>query len=177
MKRSLLLALGISLIGVIVLATPLHAQDKTDSKRSVVAQTTEWQKLKTLVGQWEGVVDEGGKSVATTLEVRMTGDGSAIMHVMGKDTPDEMVTMFHPDGKRLLATHYCAEHNQPRMALLPAKESNQVAFDFVDGTNIAPGDQHIKSVVITFIDADHHQEAWTSSASPASAVFNYTRKK
>jgi hypothetical protein len=47
----------------------------------------------------------------------------------------------------------------------------------VDGTNIAPGDQHIKSVVITFIDADHHQEAWTSSASPASAVFNYTRKK
>jgi hypothetical protein len=176
MKRSASLVFASPLLGVFVLATPLLAQD-TARKRSVVPETPEWQQLKTLVGQWEGAVDENGKSVVATLEVRMTGDGSAIMHVMAKDTPYEMVTMFHPDGKRLLATHYCAEHNQPRMALLPAKESNQVAFDFVDGTNIAAGDPHITSVVITFIDADHHREAWTSSDSPTAAVFDYTRKK
>lgn len=177
MTRWLLSTLVTSFLGFVALAVPLHAQEKTDRKPSVVAQTPEWEKLKTLVGQWEGSVDEGGKSVAATLEVRLTGDGSAIMHVMGKDTPYEMVTMFHPDGRRLLATHYCAEHNQPRMALLPSKDPNQVAFDFVDGTNISPGDQHIKGVVITFIDADHHQEAWTSSDAPTAAVFKYTRKK
>ena len=107
----------------------------------------------------------------------MTGGGSAIMHVMDKGGPYEMVTMIHPDGKRLLATHYCAARNQPRMALVPSAAANQVAFSFVDGTNIAPGEEHMRSVVFTFTDADHHEEAWTSSGSPTAAVFKYARKK
>lgn len=99
------------------------------------------------------------------------------MRVPGKDSPYEMVTMIHPDGKRLLATHYCAAHNQPRMALVPSKAANQVAFDFIDGTNIAPGEEHMRGVVFTFTDADHHDEAWTSSGSPTPAVFKFARKK
>jgi hypothetical protein len=148
-----------------------------EMKMSAVPQTPEWQRLKTLVGNWEGTVDMEGKPMTATVEVRMTGDGSAIMHVMDKGGPHEMVTMIHPDGKRLLATHYCAAHNQPRMALVPAAEANQVAFSFVDGTNIGPGEEHMRGVVFTFVDADHHEEAWTSSGSPTAAVFKYARKK
>jgi hypothetical protein len=146
-------------------------------KASVVPQTPEWQKLKSLVGQWEGSMEESGQKMPATAEVRMTGDGSAIMHILDKDGPYEMVTMIHPDGKRLLATHYCAAHNQPRMAMVPAKAPNQIAFQFVDGTNIGPGETHMTGVVFTFIDADHHDEAWTSSAGSGPAVFKYTRKK
>jgi hypothetical protein len=146
-------------------------------KMSAVPQTPEWQKLKTLVGSWEGTMEEGGQSMPATAEVRMTGDGSAIMHVLGKDSPYEMVTMIHPDGKRLLATHYCAAHNQPRMALVPSKAANQVSFNFVDGTNIAPGDEHMRGVVFTFSDADHHEEWWTSSGSAKPAIFKFARKK
>jgi hypothetical protein len=146
-------------------------------KMSTVPQTPEWQRLKTLVGSWEGTMDEGGQTMPATVEVRMTGDGSAIMHVLGKDGPYEMVTMIHPDGKRLLATHYCAAHNQPRMALVPSKAANQVAFSFIDGTNIAPGDEHMRSVVFTFTDADHHEEWWTSSGSAKPAIFKFARKK
>ena len=163
------------IVGVFTAALP--AQDKGMDKSSVVAQTPEWQKLKSLVGQWEGSMDAGGQQLPTKVEIRLTGDGSAIMHVMDKDGPYEMVTMIHPDGKRLMATHYCAAHNQPRMAMVPAKAPNQVAFDFVDGTNIAPGDTHMKGVVFTFTDADHHEEAWTSTAGPAPTIFKYARKK
>jgi hypothetical protein len=148
-----------------------------EMKMSAVPQTPEWQRLKTLVGNWEGTVEMDGKPMAATVEVRMTGDGSAIMHVMDKGGPHEMVTMIHPDGKRLLATHYCAAHNQPRMALVPSSAANKVAFSFVDGTNIGPGEEHMRSVVFTFVDADHHEEAWTSSGSPAAAVFKYARRK
>jgi hypothetical protein len=176
MKRVLLSCLVVLLVGIVGIAVPAQ-EKKAGMGTSAVPQTPEWQKLRTLVGQWEGFVDQGGKQVPTKVEVRMTGDGSAIMHLMGKDSPYEMVTMFHPDGKRLLATHYCAEHNQPRMALVPSKAPNQVAFEFVDGTNIAPGDGHMKGVVITFVDADHHEEAWTHSAGPEPAVFKYSRKK
>jgi hypothetical protein len=96
---------------------------------------------------------------------------------MGKDGPYEMVTMIHPDGKRLLATHYCAAHNQPRMAMVPSKAANQIAFQFVDGTNIAAGEVYMKGVAFTFIDADHHEEAWTDSASAAPMIFRFVRKK
>jgi len=168
---------SLMIVVVVALVPFAAAQEKGEGPKSVVAQTPEWQKLKTLVGEWEGFMEMEGQKIPAKVEVRMTGDGSAIMHVMDKDGPYEMVTMFHPDGKRVLATHYCAAHNQPRMALVPSKAANQVAFDFVDGTNIAPGDGHMKGVVITFVDGDHHDEAWTHSGGPGAAIFKYTRKK
>jgi hypothetical protein len=176
MKHVRLPVVAFLLVGVVALGA--QAQNKAPAmKASAVPNTPEWQKLKSLVGSWEGYMEEGGTKAPATVDVRLTGDGSAIQHTMARDTPMEMVTMFHPDGKRLLATHYCAAHNQPRMALVPSKAPNQVAFKFLDGTNITPGDTHITSVVITFIDADHHDEAWSSSDASAPTVFKYTRKK
>ncbi|HEY3381055.1 MAG TPA: hypothetical protein VGK32_04760 [Vicinamibacterales bacterium] len=180
MKRVVIV--GIAVLALTTLASAPRAQDKGASGMSVrpVAQTPEWQKLRTLVGEWDGSMEEGGKKLAAHVDVRMTGDGSAVMHVLGRDTPHEMVTMFHPDGQRLLATHYCAAHNQPRMELIKAPAANQVAFEFVDGTNIGPGDGHMKRLVITFTDPDHHDEAWTSEVGGKdmpTAVFSFTRKK
>jgi hypothetical protein len=176
MKHVRLPFVALLLVGVVALAG--QAQDKAPAmKASAVPDTPEWQKLKSLVGNWEGLIEEGGKKTPATVDVRVTGDGSAIMHTMARDTPMEMVTMFHPDGKRLLATHYCAAHNQPRMALVSSKAPNQVAFNFVDGTNITAGDTHITGVVITFLDADHHDEAWSATGSAEPTVFKYTRKK
>ena len=176
-RRRTLFAL---LLAAAVGASGIQAQPQEKAaamKMSAVPQSPEWQRLKTLAGNWEGTMEEGGQTMPASVEVRMTGDGSAIMHILGKDSPYEMVTMIHPDGKRLLATHYCAAHNQPRMALVPSTAANQVAFSFVDGTNIAPGDQHMRNVVFTFVDADHHEEAWTSSGSAKPALFKFTRKK
>ncbi|HSK11435.1 MAG TPA: hypothetical protein VK911_17755 [Vicinamibacterales bacterium] len=147
---------------------------------SAVAQTPEWQQIKSLVGHWEGFFEMDGKKMPAVVEVRLTGDGSAVMHIMDKDGPHEMVTMFHPDGDRLLATHYCAAHNQPRMALVKGSTPNRIAFDFVDGTNIKPGDTHMKGLVITITDADHHDETWTSLVDGKETpplTFRYTRKK
>jgi hypothetical protein len=175
MTRSIRFCVVLAVGGFVAAAAIAAGQD--EGKKSVVPQTAEWKKLTSLVGQWEGVIEDGGKQTPAALEVRMTGDGSAIMHVMGKDTQYEMVTMIHPDGKRLLATHYCAAHNQPRMAMVPAKAPNQIAFQFGDGTNIGPGEGYMKGVVFTFTDADHHVEEWTHSAGPGAAVFKYTRKK
>jgi hypothetical protein len=160
-----------------IAAATVLAADKGEEKKSVVPQTAEWKKLTSLVGEWESVTDMNGKPMATKLEIRMTGDGSAIMHLMAEGTPYEMITMIHPDRKRILATHYCAAHNQPRMAMIPSKAPNQISFEFVDGTNIGPGDGYMKGIVFTFIDADHHNEAWTYSSSNTASVFKYTRKK
>ena len=169
-------------LGLVVgAASVTGAQEKQPAyKISAVAQTPEWQAIKSLAGNWEGLAEGDAKKTPGTVEMRVTGDGSAVMHVMNKDRNTEMVTMFHPDGDRLLATHYCAAHNQPRMALVKGQAPNQIRFEFVDGTNISPGDLHMQRLVITIVDADHHDETWTSVADGKempSAVFRYTRKK
>src|SRR5512144_2816430 len=169
-----------ALMACVSMCAVVSAQQKSEPKMSVVADTPEWQKLRALVGEWEGVSEVDGKRMPITVEMRMTGDGSAVMHVMAKGTPYEMVTMFHQDGRRLLATHYCAAHNQPRMALVTPAVPNRLAFAFVDGTNIAPGDTHMKRLVMTIKDADHHDEAWTSATGGKETppmVFSFTRKK
>ena len=179
MKRTFAL-IAAALVVVAAAAAARPQQNQPAVKMSTVAQTPEWAQLQSLAGEWEGFAEIDGKKTPATVEVRVTGDGSALMHVMGRGTPHEMVTMIHPDGKRVLATHYCAAHNQPRMAMTKAPGANQVAFEFVDGTNIAAGDLHMKRLVITFKDASHHVEEWTSVQGGKEyppAVFSYARKK
>ncbi len=141
-----------------------------------VPETSAWKSLQTLVGNWDGKFSEGGKESTSTLEVRATGDGSALMHWMGKGTPYEMVTMFHPNLDELLATHYCAAHNQPRMKLVSATEKRLV-FEFKDGTNIGPHDGHMSGVAINLIDANHHDEEWSyeQDGKRSTSVFHFTR--
>ena len=125
----------VGLAGLILLAACVaFGQEEQKSK---IQSTPQWEKMKTLDGQWEGTVAEDKEKKPVTENIRMTGDGSAIMHVMGKDTPHEMVTMFHRDDGALVATHYCAAMNQPRMRFVgPAKAPDRLDFTFVDGTNL-----------------------------------------
>ena len=179
MKRVVMVSALVSVLaGAAEVATAQEKQNK--AQVSTVAQTPEWQAIKALVGVWEGLVEFDGKKVPTSVEMRLTGDGSAVIHVLDKGTPHEMVTMFHPDGERLLATHYCSAHNQPRMALVKGASASQLVFEFVDGTNIRPGDEHMQRLVLTITDADHHDETWTSGSDGKGGppmTFSYTRKK
>ncbi len=141
-----------------------------------VPDTPAWKSLQTLVGQWSGTTKKNGKDMATHLEVRRTGDGSALMHWMDEGTPHEMVTMFHPDMDELLATHYCAAHNQPRMKLVSASPARLV-FEYKDGTNIGPHDGHMTAVAIVFLDGNHHDEEWSyeQDGKRSTTVFHYAR--
>jgi hypothetical protein len=120
----------------------------------------QFDELKKLVGKWEGTMEGGMKATA---EFRMTGGGSAIMQILGKDSPYEMVTMFTMEGDRVLATHYCAAHNQPRMESASGAAGNTLEFKYLDGTNVHPDDVHMENVKMTIQDADHHTEVWTSN--------------
>jgi hypothetical protein len=89
----------------------------------------------------------------------MTAGGSALMSEIHGHGPENMVTMFHMDGDRLLMTHYCGAGNQPRMKVISA-DAKSVSFEFFDGTNIGPGDGHMQHVTFTEPDPDHHVEEW-----------------
>ena len=115
-----------------------------------------FEKLKSLEGSWAGKAE--GRSLTVTF--RVTSGGSAIMsEIQG---PENMISMFHLDGDRLMMTHYCATGNQPRMVGTMSPDGKTVTFNFLDATNVLssqPG--HMEGVVVTIIDANHHTEEWS----------------
>jgi hypothetical protein len=113
--------------------------------------------LKGLEGNWSGK-NQQGRPIQVTF--RLTAGGSALMSETLGRGPENMITMFHMDGDRLLMTHYCGAGNQPRMKVIGA-DAKSVSFEFMDGTNIAPGDGHMQRVTFTQPDASHHIEEWT----------------
>lgn len=153
-------AMTIGLFGVFLLGPGLAGAQDHEMHMSKVAGTPQWESITALVGEWDGYTTEAGKKHPTHVAIRMTGDGSAVMHVIDAGTPHEMVTMFHMDGDVLMATHYCSAHNQPRFVAASSTDPARVVFEFKDGTNIRPGDGHMGRLAITIVDADHHTEEW-----------------
>jgi len=160
---------------LLALAPALLGEDK-----SAMAPNASFDKMKTLDGAWAGTMLEGGKEYPATTRFMMVSDGSALMSWLGEGTSDEMVTIFHMDGARLMATHYCSAHNQPRMVATPGRDPNRVVFDFKDGTNIGPNDGHMQAVAFIFDGPDHHIEEWTyldNHGKLSTGRFDFRRKK
>lgn len=164
-----LAGLGISLLLVIVSATLLLAQS---------GPLGAFEKIKSLTGEWTGKMSGG---MAATSSFRVTAGGSAVMQMLGEGTDMEMPTLFHMDGDRLMATHYCAAKNQPRMVFVPAgSDGNTLKFDFLDVTNLRnPEDGHMRRVAFTFIDKDHFRQEWTyrEKGKESAESFDFVRKQ
>ena len=113
-------------------------------------------KLKSLEGNWSGKTSEGQP---VQVSYRVTSGGSALMgEIQGKE---DMISMFHMDGDRLLMTHYCGTGNQPRMSATASPDGKTITFNYVDATNLLssqPG--HMERMVVTLIDANHYTEEW-----------------
>lgn len=116
--------------------------------------------LKSLQGNWQGE-DSLGHPVKATF--RLTGKGSALMsEYMEPDQNEDMISMFHVDGDRLLMTHYCSAGNQPRMNATPSPHGKTITFDFADATNLPSLEAgHMRRLVIKSLGPNHHTEEWT----------------
>ena len=138
------------------------------------AAPAEWNRMKSLVGAWKGTAE--GKPVSVTYA--LVSNGTALMETLDGDHDTTMITMYAPDGASLLATHYCAAGNQPRMRATGSPDGRSLAFGFVDVSGA--GTEVMRRLVVTFVDADHFRQTWTSRAADGrehSSVFEYTRVK
>ena len=135
------------LIAAITLASTF-ALAQTDTQKAFAT-------LKSMPGTWQGSSPEGPVKVT----FKVTAGGSAVMsEILGKE---DMISMFHMDGDRLLMTHYCAVGNQPRMAASVSPDGKTFTFTYVDATNLsAPDAGHMQQMILTVIDQNHHTEEW-----------------
>jgi hypothetical protein len=150
-------------------AAPTMAQSKAQAS---------FDKLKTLVGQWEGALAGSTSKVS----YRLVSNGSVLEETMQNGPEDTMITIYHLDGDRLMVTHYCGAGNQPRMVAAPdTANPNVIAFKFLDVTNLSetqPG--HMRDLVLTLVDKDHLTQQWTwhtPAKEEKMELFKFTRKK
>ena len=99
-----------------------------------------FERLKSLVGSWEAKTDKG---IVIRVSYRMIAGESALVQSYVTPSGRETLTIFHPDGPRLLATHYCGQGNQPRLKLDAASTAERLVFTFVDATNLTAGAAHL----------------------------------
>lgn len=139
--------------------------------------STGFDKLKSLVGEWEGKTASGNTVRAS---YKLVSAGTSLMETLAPAGEADMVTLYHSDGDRLMLTHYCAADNQPRMRAEKGGEPNTLSFSFVDATNLASAaGGHMHKLVLAFKDNDHFSQTWTwrEKGQDRDEVFHFTRKK
>lgn len=149
MKKHLLLA-------SLLLAAP--AVYGATSDPATIDAKAAFDRLRTLVGEWEAKTDNG-KAIHITYEL-IAGGSALVEREVVENMP--METVYHLDGSRLLLTHYCMLGNHPRMQARkfdPA--TGELAFEFLDVTNLAdPGAAHMHNVMMRIADKDHLMSQW-----------------
>ncbi len=133
--------------------------------------------IKTLAGEWEGVVETdfpGAKKAfeengggRLRISMKVTSRGNVLVHEFQQlNTPldaskyDHPVTMFYVDQDKLNLVHYCDAGNRPRMTAKSSPDGKTIEFTFAD---LSGSDKygHMNHAIFTIIDKDHHIEAWT----------------
>ncbi|HVP66232.1 MAG TPA: hypothetical protein VMT17_03105 [Anaeromyxobacteraceae bacterium] len=138
------------------------------------------EKLKSLSGEWQGTAHPAGdgKAVPTVATIKVVSAGSAVMLVTDPGGPHEMVTLFHADDGPILATHYCAAMNQPRMKATPDSTPERMTFEFVDGTNLKTHPGRMQRLTVSASDPSRHTQEWVflDRGKASTMVFEMTRK-
>jgi hypothetical protein len=160
---------------VLALAVVLFTLSALAQEPRATAHNPQFDALKALAGDWTSKLD-GGR--VGTGNYRIVSGNSAI--ILDQQAPGEgnMITMFHPDGQKTLATHYCSMGNQPRMVADASSETNRIQFKFKDVTNDDGKSGFMRDLTIVFLDKDHHDQIWTwqdGSGKQESTTLHYVR--
>jgi hypothetical protein len=122
----------------------------------------EFERVKQLVGAWEGTSSMGKAGEKVRVEYRLTAGGSALVENLSPGSEGEMVSVYHDQKGKLAMTHYCMLRNQPHMKLAKSDaQSLELVFDR-KGNVINPAkEKHMHGVSFTFTDNDHIVQKWT----------------
>ena len=112
-----------------------------------------WVRLKSLAGTWQRA-DDGGRP-GFRIRYRLISADTALVEEFGDPAKQQTQTVFHPDADRLLATHYCAQGNQPRLVLRPGTAPDTLVFEFLDATNLrSTTESHLVLLTLRWLDPD-----------------------
>ena len=147
----------------------------TPARAGAPSAAQSFEHLRALVGTWTAPISEG-KEIRLTY--RLVSGDSTLVETYTLPSGKETLTVYHLDGTRLLATHYCAQGNQPRLRLAPGATEKQWVFTFLDATNLKSARaSHLHRLELTLGDADHFTkvETYRSDGKDEAETLKFTR--
>lgn len=111
-----------------------------------------WLDLHVLAGTWTG--STGTATVDVTFAP--IASGSSLAETFGRPGRQTM-TLYHADHGGLVATHYCAQGNQPRLRATE-QTTNRIVFTQADITDLDPGEAHLVEMTIELGDRSFDRE-------------------
>jgi len=158
MKRLVLFAIMI-ILGLII--GPMAAYSG-EYQKGAVTHSRDFEKMKELVGVWEGKADMGKGMETIKATYELTSAGNAIVERLFAGQPHEMVTVYYDFKGKLSMTHYCSLGNQPHMELMNPGENSMMFVLSKKNPNLASvKETHMHSLTISFDSKDSITHTWT----------------
>ena len=136
--------------------------DQSSTNRSGLDPAAVFPEIAALVGRWEGTNEEGNP---VAIEYSLTANDTAVVEKWFFHNGMQALTIYHPDGGQMMATHYCPIGNQPRLDLKRRKPDGTLEFEYVSATNLPDIDHaHEHAFDLQIIDANtiHRNETYRS---------------
>lgn len=146
----LLTALLVS-VELAVLA-PAAAAAATAPQSSAVKAEDAFAQLGRLVGVWRPA---DRPSSPLRIRFSLTARGTVLVERWETRGQPHSLTLYHRDGKALLATHYCPQGNQPRLEL-KGRDNNGLHFAIRDVNDLDPAtESHQHNLSFDLTDPAH----------------------
>jgi hypothetical protein len=141
---------------------PLGAVSSENMMPAPIAHSSDFERVKGLIGSWEGKVDMGKGMESLKVTYELTSAGNAILERFAAGQPHEMVTVYYDRGGKLVMTHYCSLGNQPHMELTNPGESTMkfVLSDKYPGL-VSLNETHMHALTISVESKDNIAHTWT----------------
>jgi len=156
---------SITFITIILLALafgPLASYAGEYQMAAPVTHSKDFEKMKELVGVWEGKTDMGKGIEQLKVTYELTSAGNAIVERFSAGTPHEMVTVYHDYNGKLAMTHYCSLGNQPHMELSNPGGANLMFILSKKTPGLASlKETHMHALTIAFDNKDSITSTWT----------------
>jgi hypothetical protein len=144
---------------------------------ALAADLGPWGRLKGLVGTWRR---SDAPASPFRIRYRLISADTALVEEFGDPARQPTQTVFHHDGDRILATHYCAQGNQPRLRLRTDPSTDALVFEFLDATNLRnAADSHLVRLTFRWRDADHllREEVYAANGKEDVATLSLERAR
>ena len=116
-------------LGLLVQALPFSQALSAEPDEA----TSRFSEMKQLVGSWRVA---GQPNSPLRIRFSLTAGGTVLVESWSRKDQAHSLTLYHRDAASIVATHYCPQGNQPRLASLPKTADGALRFTFRDATDL-----------------------------------------
>jgi hypothetical protein len=150
----------IVLLGLVL--GPLSAISAEHQVPAPVIHSSDFERMKGLLGVWEGRTDMGKGMDMLKVTYELTSAGNAILERFAAGQPHEMVTVYYDYNGKLVMTHYCSLGNQPHMALTnPGETVMKFVLSKKTPGLVTLNEPHMHALAIALDGKDSISHTWT----------------